>query len=92
MSDAATRTVFSIPPSAFLNADGSIHTGAVTISAVTIDPSDEAALAGMPGDFCAKVFKNRGPGEGRHGGLSGDFGVQENSNANDFRNRIRSAE
>jgi len=51
--DDRTHTVFSVPPSAFLNADGSVFAGAVTVSTATIDPSDEAALASMPGDFSA---------------------------------------
>jgi len=53
VTDAPTRTVFSIPPSAFLSADGCVYAGPVTISVATIDPSDKDALAAMPGDFSA---------------------------------------
>lgn len=53
LTDASTSSVFTVPPSAFLDADGSVFEGNVTISTATIDPSDESSLASMPGDFSA---------------------------------------
>ena len=59
LRDEATGTRFSVPPNAFVRADGAAFTGTVALTTAVIDPSDPASLAAMPGDFRARDVRGR---------------------------------